>query len=393
MASSYLIQGAFKETMQALFVLAFAIGLHELGARTHGGDEPGARWRLLAGVPLAALAIGAVYTYSFPGLTWLAGAVGIWALFEVAVRRSLVPLRVALAPAAVAAGVLVVAVAPELGRMADFASFETFDPDGDGLGNLFNAISPLEALGIWPSGDFRLDPGAGFAPTAVFWLGGLVALAAVGFGLSWWLRRGERAVPAALAAAGVLYLYALVAGTPYQEAKAIAIAAPLAMLVSVRALFEATPPLAELRAAGGRPSAVPALAVVFGLAAAGCSVLALVNGPVGPGRVESGPDRAARKRGPGPRRGGRRRHDCPGPRGAARRGAREGPLPVGVARRPGLRRHAGAEQPPGVENVVRYVGDGRFALDEFGIVRAGAPGEECPFIADGDRADPAASGQ
>src|SRR5256885_4215110 len=43
LAASYLIQGAFKETMEALFVLAFAIGLHEL-----------ARGTLTAGASLAA---------------------------------------------------------------------------------------------------------------------------------------------------------------------------------------------------------------------------------------------------------------------------------------------------------------------------------------------------
>jgi hypothetical protein len=63
--------------------------------------------------------------------------------------------------------------------MLDFASFETFNPDGAGLGNLFNPISPLESLGVWPSGDFRLDPGAGFAPAFLFYAGGALALAAL----------------------------------------------------------------------------------------------------------------------------------------------------------------------------------------------------------------------
>ena len=76
--------------------------------------------------------------------------------------------------------------------MVDFASFETFDPSGAGLGNLFNPISPLEALGIWPSGDFRLDPGDGAMPAAGYYLGGALALVALGYGLAWWLRRGER---------------------------------------------------------------------------------------------------------------------------------------------------------------------------------------------------------
>lgn len=288
MAASYLIQGAFKETMQALFVLAFAIGLQQLETGSFGGAAPAARWRLLAAVPLASLAVGSIYTYSFPGLAWLVGTAGLWAAAELAARRSVRPVRAALVPVSIGLGALVVAILPELGRIADFASFETFDPDGEGLGNLFNPISPLEALGIWPSGDFRLDPGAGFAPAAAFWLGGLVGLAALAFGIRWWLERAYLAVPAALVAAMVLYLYPLAAGTPYQESKAIAIAAPIAMLISVRALLEATPPLAELRGATGRALAVPALAIAFCVPAAACSVLALANGPVGP--TEWGPD-------------------------------------------------------------------------------------------------------
>ena len=116
---------------------------------------------------------------------------------------------------------LVVAIAPEIGRMVDFANFETFNPAGDGLGNLFNRLSPLEALGIWPSGDFRVEPGDGAIPALAFYAGGAAGLAALAYGLAWWLRRGERAVPAALGAAVALWLYALLGGTPYQEAKAL----------------------------------------------------------------------------------------------------------------------------------------------------------------------------
>ena len=80
-------------------------------------------------------------------------------------------------------------------------------------------------------------------------------------------------MPAALAAAALLIVYALVGGTPYQEAKAISIAAPLAMLIAVRPLLE--------DAAPGR-SAVMAGCLAFGAAAAASTALALVNGPVGP---------------------------------------------------------------------------------------------------------------
>ena len=68
-------------------------------------------------------------------------------------------------------GVLVVLVAPEIGRMIDFHKFETFDPNGPGLGNLFGQVSPFEALGIWPSGDFRLAPGDGAVPAVAYYLG------------------------------------------------------------------------------------------------------------------------------------------------------------------------------------------------------------------------------
>jgi hypothetical protein len=277
--------------------------------------------------------------------------------------------------------------------LADFASFETFDPDGEGLGNLFNPISPLEALGIWPSGDFRLDPGAGFAPSAAFWLGGLVGLAALGFGLRWWLRRGERAVPTALGAAALLYLYALVAGTPYQEAKAIAIAAPLAMLVSARALLEATPPLTELRGAAGRAFAVPALAIAFLVPAAACSVLALANGPVGP--TEWTPElielRESGELGPGGEEGDdtfvtgsyelmveQRGEDLAlwELRGGRVCAGHELPPPA----------EGGVHVPPGVDHLVGFDG-GKAELHGVPASISDAT-RECPFIADGDRADP-----
>jgi hypothetical protein len=303
LVASYLIQGAFKETMEALFVLGFAIGLHELarGLPGRGGEGSLAP---LAAVPLAALAAGAAYSYSFAGLLWPLGALGLWAIGELALaaRRDSAAVALALArraapAAAVAVGALAVAVAPEVGRMIDFASFETFDPRGPGLGNLFNPISPLEALGIWPSGDFRLDPGDGRIPAAAFYLGEALGLAALAYGLAWWLLRAERAVPAALGAAAALFAYAHFAGTPYQAAKAIVIASPLAMLIAARALLSVEPLIevgglrgAIARRRGGTAGVLVrhqhglrlGLAAAFLAAAAVSSALALANGPVGP---------------------------------------------------------------------------------------------------------------
>src|SRR5919106_1962464 len=271
LVASYLVQGAFKETLQALFVLTFAVGLHELA---RGGLVPAGTARLRGAIPLAVTAIGSVYAYSFPGLAWLAGAALLWGAIELALAARRESLRAAwqlmlkAAPtAAVGLLALAVAIAPEVGRMASFADFETFNPDGAGLGNLFNRLSPLEALGVWPSGDFRVEPGDGSVPAIVFYLGAALGLLALAVGLLWSLRRSERVVPAALAAALVLWSYALIDGTPYQEAKALVLLSPLVALVAVRGLH------------GGR--ALP-LALVYLLAAGGSSVLALANGPVGP---------------------------------------------------------------------------------------------------------------
>ena len=105
-------------------------------------------------------------------------------------------------------------------------------------------------------------------------------------------------MPAALAAAAVLWLYSLVAGTPYQEAKALVHARAAGDAVSVRALLERAPTVAEARRILGRRAvayAFPGRArvaklrlaggiatIAFLVGAGGSSLLALANGPVGP---------------------------------------------------------------------------------------------------------------
>jgi hypothetical protein len=301
LAANY-VQGAFKEAIEALFVLAFAVGLTEVA---RGWPERQRAARALRAVPLAVLAIGAVYAYSFPGLLWLGAAAAAWAAIELgrAVRRGGPAqarrlARLAAPTALVAVAVLGVAAAPEIGRMIDFGRFETFDPSGSGLGNLFDRLSPLEALGVWPSGDFRVEPGDGAVPAAIFYLGAALALAAFAYGLRWSWSRGERAVLGALAASAALWLYSLVAGTAYQEAKALVILSPLVMLVSVRAVMEMAPGLPEARRILRRRSlayvfpgrarlareklVVGVLGAAFLVGAGVSSALALVNGPVGP---------------------------------------------------------------------------------------------------------------
>jgi hypothetical protein len=179
-----------------------------------------------------------------------------------------------------AALLFVVLVAPELGRMIDFHSFETFDPSGPGLGNLFGQVSPFEALGIWPSGDFRLAPGDGAVPAFGYYLGAAFALVLLVYGAMRCIRRRETAILAGFAATCLAYAAARVGGTPYTAAKAIEIAAPLCALLILLPLLDRRAEAGEGRTNSGLIAGLAAAAYL--LAAGVCSLLAFANAPVGP---------------------------------------------------------------------------------------------------------------
>jgi hypothetical protein len=258
MVASYFAQGAFKETMQALFVLAFVLALRE------ASRDPAWREAPLRFVPAALIAVGSAYTYSYPGPVWPAVAAAIGIGIGLARDRTAIPGPAPWRAAGLALLAFAVLVAPEVGRMIEFHNFETFDPNGPGLGNLFGQVSPFEALGIWPSGDFRLSPGDGAVPALGYYLGAAFASILLIYGLVLCWRRRETAIVSGLAAVAVLYALARIAGTPYTAAKAIEVAAPIAALVILLPLLR-------------RP-----VGILFALAAGGCSLLALANAPVGP---------------------------------------------------------------------------------------------------------------
>jgi hypothetical protein len=305
--ATYFAQGAFKETIQALFVLAFVLALRESGRSWR--DLP------LRFVPAALIAIGSVYVYSFPGLGWLAAIAVIWVALEWWGRGASPATGPAALPAlSLAVLAFLIGALPELGRMIDFRSFETFDPSGPGLGNLFGQISPFEALGIWPSGDFRVAPGDGAAPAFLFYLGAAFATALLLYGLQRVQRRGERTILAGAIGVAALYVATRIGGTPYTAAKALEVAAPIVTLTVLsswlhtasraggveggsaaarRPLFRPNHALGRpADSTGGKPSNAadfpsttgPArLAVwLYVIAAGACSLLAFANAPVGP---------------------------------------------------------------------------------------------------------------
>jgi hypothetical protein len=275
--AAWLVQSAFKETLVALFVLAFAL---ELRALARGTTSPAP----LAAVPLAVLAAGCVATYSFFGLAWPAATFAAWGLAELTVRAGGTPGRAL----AVAAGARRVAL-PALGVLlllllvdgpAILALFESvgLSPAASGaitetnLGYVLGQLSPLEALGVWPSGDYRLAPASALAT----WGAGLVSVAATVYALAWWLRRRDFALPAAVVSAALAYLVVRPGESPYVSAKALVILGVVVAILCLRALLDAGRPAVPL----GR-RVVTVLAAAFVLGAAGSSVLALRNSQVG----------------------------------------------------------------------------------------------------------------
>jgi hypothetical protein len=307
LAASYLAQGAFKELYEAAFLIGFALLLRDL---TRAPDRAG-RGALALLAP-AAIAAGALYVYSWPGLAWLGLALALWAAVELARRRERRAIVRAALPAVLAGAVLLaVAAAPELDRITKFgtsvdavteraprpagggdggeatgsaaagpsrrpARLPTYDND---LGNLFGQVNPASVFGIWPSGDFRVEPGDGAVPAPVFWLGALLGALTLAFGAVAAARRGETALLAALAAAAAIWLAARIASTPYTAAKALQMAASPVMLIAAWAALDRLAPV-PLRARFGR--AVGAAGAAFVAAAALSSALVLVNAPVGP---------------------------------------------------------------------------------------------------------------
>jgi hypothetical protein len=283
---AYLAQEAFKEPIEALFLLAFALLLPAATSPAHNqprpfptgaraGFSPARRPGLARAVPLGVIAAGAVYTYSFPGVLWLAATAAIYIAIML-IRRAPGSRTAALWTATAGVGVLALLTAPEWARMIDFGDFRAFRTSNlsGGLGNLRHQLSPLEALGIWPTSEFRLAASDSSHPAA-FYAGAVIAAAALAIALPRWLKRHGPAVPAALATAILGYAGARLFGTVYTSAKALAIATPLIALISFGGLLERERAAARLWLAA-------ALAVLLATGMAVSSFLVLKQAPAGP---------------------------------------------------------------------------------------------------------------
>ncbi len=277
LGASFLAQSGFKETAMALFVLALAATLTAARRRARDQRHEPPPPRSVAAV-LALLALGAVFTFSIPGAAWFALAIPPWLMlsFDTATRaRGWTAARawagahlwVLVAASLVIAGIAALVLGPTgsfISRIGDVQ---------ESSGRLSSPVWPGEALGIWPEGDFRLVRGevdgallaTGFAT---------LCLAAAAISL---IRRRDWALICVLGAAGGVYALARPFAEIHVEAKALAVLAPLAMLVTVGWL------LAPRSASKRTPWDVVRVltAAVFCVAALGSTLLALRATPVG----------------------------------------------------------------------------------------------------------------
>jgi len=230
LVASFLLMGALRPLIEAMVVLWTGVALlrveRRIAIRPGSGHGLGASWRVA--LPALAVAGAAFFSNSVAGLVWPIAITVRWSLNRPAVRRAvrLRALPQLLHRRAVWLGVALV------GGLALLATVVPFSVALEGAGATTAPISPAAGLGFWPFDGFGPRTSAG----ALVILG--IDVATIGIALLWWLRRREAAVPVAFGVSLVIYLLQPFFAADYARAQALAILAPVAMLVVARPLLE-----------------------------------------------------------------------------------------------------------------------------------------------------------
>jgi hypothetical protein len=242
---AYGLQGGAKELIMIMLVLLGAVLAVPL-ARTSRPLRPA----LMFAVPAAA----AFTVYSAGGLPWL-GLMAIVAI-SVAVVRSPERGRTLATAVGALAAVFAVGAAASIASAVDFfaPARRLLGSSSDaGNGNLIHGLKPWEALGIWPTGDYRFDAGH----HTLLYPALLVVAALVVAGAVLAVRR--RAFGVLFAAGAALAVWLIVPAGIYIEAKFLAVLSPTLVLLAVagcaalaadRRLRRAAPVVAVVLAAG-----------------------------------------------------------------------------------------------------------------------------------------------
>jgi hypothetical protein len=282
LSASWYVQGAFKEPIVGMLLLALVLVVRR--GRGEGFSRP---WQVA--VPAGVLFVGFVYDFSYAGLAWPVLFIAIWCALELALRlmrpepgRLLRDVRARAMPIIAGCGIIV------LGTGADWERLRTFAESQGGaglgtlatitktdLGNIVGPLSAREALGIWLNYDYRFWPSDLHQARLL----SLFALGIVLWGIVRELVDRDTAIPAALAGCAAIFLYSRHTQSPYVTAKALVIPAPLVALAAGRGLFR------PVRLPGWRRRATAALILVsvpYLFLCFGSSFLALRDAQVDP---------------------------------------------------------------------------------------------------------------
>jgi len=237
LTASVLGIAGFKELIAGMFLIAFAVGLREIERESDG--------RISIVIGLALITAAMVPVYSLPGVAWLVITASVWLLAHLlriraesgpeGVRQAVRASRPIVIPAAT---VLVVVGLVELPKVIDFLQSGSIGNVADTNSKLRYVVSPLETLGIWPSGNWLLGT-HDFSHDWLYWLFGLIGLAGLIVGFVWWTGRRDYAIPAAVVSGLLIYLLTKYVedGGLYILAKAVVVPASVVMLLVITALL------------------------------------------------------------------------------------------------------------------------------------------------------------
>jgi hypothetical protein len=216
--------GGIKE-LAAAWIVVLVAALGAAAARGEGGVR--------SVIPLAVACAAALEILSLGGIVWFAPVLVLALAALLWLRGSEAWVRATFF--LVVAGVLAI---PSLIYAHEFLkpTLGGVLTNQDELGNLVEPLSRLQFFGIWPAGDFRLDPEQ-LGPTYVL-IGVLVVAALVGLGWCWRTRSWELPLYVLAATIGCVTVAAF--GAPWVDAKALATASPafvLAGLVGTYSVF------------------------------------------------------------------------------------------------------------------------------------------------------------
>jgi hypothetical protein len=212
---AYSLWGGIKE-------VAVAVAIASLAALAPGAAKTELGWR--GAIPAAVAVTALLAMVGSGGLVWIGP---ILALVALALWRQ-TDLRALVVQALPFILIVVLLGIPVLFAAGVFSPTQGGLTSDAELGNLVQPLSPFQYVGIWPNGDFRLDPANG--PLTAFLIA-LAILAAAWGAVACWRRRAW--LPLLYAAgAGVGSLAVFAYSSPWVGGKALASGSPSLLLLA-----------------------------------------------------------------------------------------------------------------------------------------------------------------